>query len=88
MQVFEMALKTGRQKVSEVGNLEKLRVHFVNVRRQHVAKLLGSNSPSVVAVSARKLKATQDILDAVDRAIVDEKRLHPSQVQQPEIGTA
>ena len=45
-------------------------------------------SPSVVAVSARKLKATQDILDALDRAIVDEKRLHPSQVQQPEIGTA
>ena len=88
MQVFEMALKPGRQKVSEVGNLEKLRVHFVNVRRQHVAKLLGSNSPSVVAVSARKLKATQDILDALDRAIVDEKRLHPSQVQQPEVGTA
>jgi hypothetical protein len=63
--------------VSEVGNLEKLRVHFVSVRRQHVAKLLGSKSPAVVAVSARKLKAAQDIIDALDRAIVDEKRLHP-----------
>ena len=74
--------------MSEVGNLEKLRVHFVRVRRQHVAKLLGSNSPSVVAVSARKLKATQDIIDALDRATVDEKRLHPPQVQQTEIETA
>ena len=74
--------------MSEVGNLEKLRVHFVNVRRQHVAKLLGSNSPSVVAVSARKLKATQDIIDALDRAIVDENRLHPPLVEQPEIGSA
>ena len=74
--------------MSEVGNLEKLRVHFVSVRRQHVAKLLGSNSPSVVAVSARKLKATQDIIDALDRATVDEKRLDPPQVQQTEIETA
>ena len=30
----------------------------------------------------------QDIIDALDRAIVDEKRLHPPQVQQPEIETA
>ncbi len=72
--------------MSDIENLEKLRGHLVSVRRKEVAKVLGSKSPSVVA--ARRLKATQDIIDALDSAIVDEKRLHPPPVQQPEIGTA
>jgi hypothetical protein len=72
--------------MSDVENLEKLRGHLVRARRQTVAKVLGSKSPSLVA--ARRLKATQDIIDALDRAILDEKRLHPPPVQQPEIGTA
>jgi hypothetical protein len=72
--------------MSEVERLEKLRGHFVKARRQEVSKVLRSKSPSVVAV--RRLKATQDITDALDRAIVDETRLHPPPVQQPEIGTA
>ena len=72
--------------MSEIENLEKLRGHFVSSRRQQVAKLLGLKSPSIVA--ARKLKATQDIIDTLDKAVVDEKRLHPPPVQQPEIGTA
>jgi hypothetical protein len=67
--------------MSEVERLEKLRSHFVSARRKEVAKVLGSKSPSVVA--ARTLKATQDIIDALDRAIVDENRLHPPPVQQP-----
>ena len=37
---------------------------------------------------ARKRADAHAIIDALDRAIVDEKRLHPSQAQQPEIGTA
>jgi hypothetical protein len=69
-------------KMSEVGNLETLRGHFVSVRRQEVAKVLRSKSRSLVA--ARRLKATQDIIDALDRAIVDENRLHPPPVEQPE----
>jgi hypothetical protein len=73
-------------KMSEVENLEKLRGHFVNARRQEVAKVLKSKSPSVVA--ARRLKATQDIIDALDTAIADENRLHPLAVEQPEIGIA
>jgi hypothetical protein len=72
--------------MSDIENLEKLRSHLVSVRRKEVAKVLGSKSPSVVA--ARRLKTTQDIIDALDSAIVDEKRLHPPPVQQPEIGTA
>jgi hypothetical protein len=72
--------------MTEVENLEKLRGHFVRARRQEVGKLLRSKSPSLVA--ARRLKATQVIIDALDRAIVDEKRLHPPSVEQPEIGTA
>jgi hypothetical protein len=36
--VLEMALKQGGKKMSEVENLEKLRGHFVSVRRQGVAK--------------------------------------------------
>jgi len=72
--------------MSEIENLEKLRGHFVSARRQQVSKLLGLKSPSIVA--ARRLKATQDIIDALDRAVVDEKRLHPPPVQQPEIVTA
>ena len=73
--------------MSEIKNLEKLRGHFVRARRQQVAKLLGVKSSSIVA--ARRVKATQDIIDALDRAIVDEKRLSPPPVQQPEIiGTA
>jgi pyruvate formate-lyase activating enzyme-like uncharacterized protein len=72
--------------MSEVENLEKLRGHFVRARRQAVAKVLGSKSPSVV--TARNLTATQDIIDALDRAIVDEKRLHPPPVEQPETGIA
>jgi hypothetical protein len=72
--------------MSEVERLEKLRSHFVSARRKEVAKVLGSKSPSIVA--ARRLKATQDIIDALDRAIVDENRLHPPPVQQPEIATA
>ena len=72
--------------MSEVERLEKLRGHLVSVRRQEVAKVLRSKSPSVVA--ARRLKATQDIIDALDRAIVDENRLHPPPVEKPEIGIA
>jgi hypothetical protein len=72
--------------MSEVARLEELRSHFVSARRKEVAKVLGSKSPSVVA--ARRLKATQDIIDALDRAIVDENRLHPPPVEQPEIGIA
>jgi hypothetical protein len=72
--------------MSEVERLEKLRGHLVSARRKEVAKVLRSKSPSVLA--ARRLKATQEIIDAVDRAIVDENRLHPPSVQQPEIGTA
>ena len=72
--------------MSEVERLEKLRGHLVSVRRQEVAKVLRSKSPSPVA--ARRLKATQDIIDALDRAIVDENRLRPLPVQQPEIGIA
>ena len=72
--------------MSEVERLEMLRSHFVSARRKEVAKVLGSKSPSVVA--ARRLKATQDIIDALDRAIVDENRLHPPPVEQPEIGIA
>jgi hypothetical protein len=83
--VLEMALNKGG-KMSEVERLEKLRGHFVSARRKGVAKVLGSKSPSVLA--ARRLKATQDIIDALDRAIMDETRLHPPPVQQPEIGTA
>jgi hypothetical protein len=49
--------------MSEVGNLETLRGHFVSVRRQEVAKVLRSKSRSLVA--ARRLKATQDIIDAL-----------------------
>jgi hypothetical protein len=49
-------------------------------------KSKSAGSPSVLA--ARRLKATQDIIDALDRAIMDETRLHPPPVQQPEIGTA
>jgi hypothetical protein len=84
--VLEMVLKQGRQKMSEVENLEKLRGHFVSARRQGVAKMLRSKSPSVVA--AHRLKTTQDMIDALDRAIVDENRLHPPPVQQPETGPA
>jgi hypothetical protein len=72
--------------MSDVENLERLRGHLVRTRRQTVAKVLGSKSPSVIA--ARRLKATQDIIDALDRAIVDENRLHPPPVEQPEIGSA
>jgi flagellar biosynthesis chaperone FliJ len=72
--------------MSEAENLEKLRGHFVSVRRQEVAKVLRSKRPSVV--TARRLKATQDIIDALDRAIVDENRLYPPPVEQPEIGIA
>ena len=72
--------------MSEVERLEKLRGHLVSVRRQEVAKVLRSKSPSPVA--ARRLKATQDIIDALDRAIVDENRLHPPPVEKPEIGIA
>jgi flagellar biosynthesis chaperone FliJ len=72
--------------MSEAENLEKLRGHFVSARRQEVAKVMRSKRPSVV--TARRLKATQDIIDALDRAIVDENRLHPPPVEQPEIGTA
>jgi hypothetical protein len=72
--------------MSEIERLEKLRGHLVGARRKEVAKVLRSKSPSVLA--ARRLKATQEIIDAVDRAIVDENRLHPPPVQQPEIGTA
>ena len=72
--------------MSEVEDLEKLRGHFVRARRQEVGKVLRSKSPSVVA--ACRLKAPQDIIDALDRAIVDENRLQPPPVQQPEIGTA
>ena len=72
--------------MSEVEKLEKLRSHLVRARRQTVAKVLGSKSPYVI--SARRLKATQDIIDALDRAILDEKRLHPPPFQQPEIGIA
>jgi flagellar biosynthesis chaperone FliJ len=72
--------------MSEIENLEKLRGHFVSARRKEVAKALRSKSPSVVA--ARRLQTTQDIIDALDRAIVDENRLHPPPVQQPEIGAA
>ena len=72
--------------MSEVEDLEKLRGHFVRARRQEVGKVLRSKSPSVVA--ARRLKATQDTIDALDRAIADETRLHPPAVEQPEIGIA
>jgi flagellar biosynthesis chaperone FliJ len=71
--------------MSEAENLEKLRDHFVSARRQEVAKVLRSKRPSVV--TARRLKATQDIIDALDRAIVDENRLHPPPVERPEIGS-
>jgi hypothetical protein len=74
--------------MSDVENLETLRGHFVGARRQQAAKLVGSKSLSYAAVGARRLKATQDIIDALDRAIGDEKRLHPPPVQQPEIETA
>jgi len=70
--------------MSEIGNLEKLRAYLVSARRQQ-AKALGLK-PSLIA--ARRLKATQDIIDALDRAIVDENRLHPPPVDQPEIGVA
>jgi hypothetical protein len=30
-----------------------------------------------IVLAARRLKATQEIIDALDRAIVDENRLHP-----------
>jgi hypothetical protein len=53
--------------MSEAENLEKLRDHFVSARRQEVAKVLRSKRPSVV--TARRLKATQDIIDALDRAM-------------------
>jgi hypothetical protein len=72
--------------MSDVENLEKLRGHFVGARREEVAKVLGSKSPTLVA--GRRLKGVQDFIDALDRAIADEKRLHPPPVQQPEIGTA
>jgi flagellar biosynthesis chaperone FliJ len=81
-----MTSETRRQKMSEAENLEKLRGHFVIARRQEVAKALRSKRPSVV--TARRLMATQDIIDALDRAIVDENRLHPPPVEQPEIGIA
>ncbi len=71
--------------MSEVDNLEKLRGHLVNARRQQVAKALGSKS--LPSAAAGRLKTTQDIIDALDRAIVDEKRLNPPPVQQPETGT-
>ncbi len=58
--------------MSEVDNLEKLRGHLVNARRQQVAKALGSKS--LPSAAAGRLKTTQDIIDALDRAIVDEKR--------------
>jgi flagellar biosynthesis chaperone FliJ len=73
-------------KMSEVESLEKLRGHFVSARRKEVTKVLGSKSPSFVA--GRRLKAIQDFIDALDRAIADEKRLHPPPVEQPEIGIA
>jgi hypothetical protein len=63
-----------------------MRGYLVSARRQEVAKVLRSKSPSVV--TARRLKTAQDIIDALDRAIVDENRLHPPPVQQPEIGAA
>jgi hypothetical protein len=85
-QVLEMTSEKRRQKMSEADNLEKLRGHFVSARRQEVARVMRSKRPSVV--TARRLKATQDIIDALDRAIVDENRLHPPPVEQPEIGTA
>jgi hypothetical protein len=72
--------------MSDVENLEKLRGHFVSARREEVAKVLGSKSPTLVA--GRRLKGVQEFIDALDRAIADEKRLHPPPVQQPEIGTA
>ena len=72
--------------MSEIERLEKLRGYLVSARRKEVAKVLRSKSPSVLP--ARRLNATQEIIDAVDRAIVDENRLHPPPVQQPEIGTA
>jgi flagellar biosynthesis chaperone FliJ len=81
-----MTSETRRQKNVRGRNLEKLRGHFVSARRQEVAKVLRSKRPSVV--TARRLKATQDIIDALDRAIVDENRLHPPPVEQPEIGIA
>jgi hypothetical protein len=71
--------------MSEVDNLEKLRGHLVSARRQQVAKALGSKS--LPNAAAGRLKTTQDIIDALDRAIMDEKRLKPPPVQQPETGT-
>jgi hypothetical protein len=71
--------------MSEVDNLEKLRGHLVSARRRQVAKVLGSKS--LPNAAAGRLKTTQDIIDALDRAIMDEKRLNPPPVQQPETGT-
>jgi hypothetical protein len=71
--------------MSEVDNLEKLRGHLVSARRQQVAKALGSKS--LPNAAAGRLKTTQDIIDALDRAIMDEKRLNPPPVQQPQTGT-
>jgi hypothetical protein len=71
--------------VSQVENLEKLRAQLVSARRQQVAKALRLRA---ALAPVGRIKATQDIIDALDRAITDEKRLNPQPVQQPEIGIA
>ena len=64
--------------MSNVTNLQDLRRRAIDDRRREVERALKSKGPTLAALS--RLKIIQDIVDALDRAIGDEKKLSKASV--------
>ena len=69
--------------MSNVTNLQDLRRRAIDDRRREVERALKSKGPTLAALS--RLKIIQDIVDALDRAIGDEKKLSKTPEERRQI---